>query len=153
MHVSEIMTSASITDSPSDTLKSAAEMMWREQTGSLLIMDGETLRGIITERDIMKALAKGTDATATPVSAVMTSDVLTVSPDTTLHEAARQMAARWIRHLPVVEADGRVVGVVSQRDLVGVFAALAPEPDTLELPNDELVRSRRLARIEHGDLD
>jgi hypothetical protein len=46
-----------------------------------------------------------------------------------------------------------VVGVVSQRDLVGIFASLVPAGDGAQLPNDELVRERRLARIEHGDLD
>ena len=82
----------------------------------------------------------------------MTTGVQTATPYTTVNDAARQMAARWIRHLPVVE-DNKVVGMVSQRDLVGIFAALAKEPDGVELASDELVRERRLARIEAGDLD
>ncbi len=152
MHVADIMTSASVTDSPSDSLKSAAATMWRQQTGSLLVTEGEHLVGIVTERDIMKAVAQGRDVDTTPVSEIMTTDVLTIVPTTSPHEAARHMAARWIRHLPVI-ADGRIVGVVSQRDLVGIFASLAPDTDGVKLPSDELVRDRRLARIEHGDLD
>ena len=152
MHVVDILTSASVTESPSDSLRSAAETMWRQQTGSLLVMDGEELQGIITERDVMKAVARGADPDATTVSEIMTTDVLTVAPTTSLHEAARHMASRWIRHLPVLE-DARVVGVVSQRDLVGVFASLVPDVDGATLPNEELVRELRLARIEHGDLD
>ncbi|HVF03819.1 MAG TPA: CBS domain-containing protein [Frankiaceae bacterium] len=152
MRVADIMTNASVTESPSDSLRSAADTMWRQQTGSLLVMDGDDLVGIITERDVMKAVAQGRDVDATPVSDVMTKDVLTITPDTSAHEAARHMASRWIRHLPVLEGS-RVVGVVSQRDLVGVFAALAPDPDGADLPNDQLVRELRLARIEHGDLD
>lgn len=152
MRVADIMTNASVTESPSDSLRSAADTMWRQQTGSLLVMDGDDLVGIITERDVMKAVGQGRPADSTPVSDVMTRDVLTITPDTTAHEAARHMAARWIRHLPVVDS-GRVVGVVSQRDLVGVFAALVPDPDGVQLPSDLLVRERRLARIEHGDLD
>jgi CBS domain-containing protein len=62
------------------------------------------------------------------------------------------MASRWIRHLPVLD-DGKVAGVVSQRDLVGVFAAFAPDPDGASLPTEALVRELRLARIEQGDLD
>ena len=151
MQVAEIMTSASVTESPSDSLVAAAEKMWRQQTGSLVVMDGEQLVGIITERDIMKAIAQGTDVHAS-VADVMTRDVLTIPPETSLHEAARHMAARWIRHLPVVR-DGKVVGLVSQRDLVGVFAALVDDPDGAQLASEELVRSRRLARIEQGDLD
>lgn len=152
MHVADIMTSASVTESASDSLRSAAETMWRQQTGSLLVMDGPDLLGIVTERDVMKAVARGADPDATVVSEIMTTDVLTIAPDTSLHEAARHMASRWIRHLPVIEG-GQVVGVVSQRDLVGIFASLVTDPDGAQLPNDELVRERRLARIEHGDLD
>lgn len=152
MQVTDVMTQASVTDSPSDTLKAAAAAMWGQQTGSLLVMDGEALVGIITERDVMKAVARGMDVETTPVSAFMTAAVLTVAPETSLHDAARTMAARWIRHLPVLD-DGRVVGVVSQRDLVGIFAALAIDPDGVQLAADDLVRSRRLARIEAGDLD
>ena len=152
MRVADIMTNASVTESPADSLRSAADTMWRQQTGSLLVMDGDELVGIITERDVMKAVAQGRDVDTTPVSDVMTKDVLTISPGTSAHEAARHMAARWIRHLPVIE-DGRVVGVVSQRDLVGIFAALVQDGDGADLPSDQLVRELRLARIEQGDLD
>ncbi len=152
MHVADVMTSASVTESPNDSLRSAAETMWKQQTGSLLVMDGESLVGIITERDVMKAVARGRDVDTTPVSEIMTRDVLTVVPETSLHEAARHMASRWIRHLPVIES-GKLVGVVSQRDLVGVFAALVQNADRAVLATDELVRTQRLARIEQGDLD
>lgn len=152
MRVADIMTNASVTEAGTDSLRSAADTMWRQQTGSLLVMDGDQLVGIITERDVMKAVAQGRDADTTPVSDVMTKDVLTITPDTSAHEAARHMASRWIRHLPVLDA-GRVVGVVSQRDLVGVFAALQQDTDGAELASDQLVREMRLARIEQGDLD
>ncbi|MDX6203022.1 MAG: hypothetical protein QOF82_1016 [Frankiales bacterium] len=152
MYVSEVMTKASITESASEPIKAAASRMWAQQTGSLLVMEGEALIGIITERDVMKCIARGLDVNATPVSAVMTRGVQTVSPYTSVGDAARQMASRWIRHLPVVE-DGRVVGMVSQRDLVGIFAALAKEPDSVELASDQLVSQQRLVRIESGDLD
>ena len=62
------------------------------------------------------------------------------------------MAKRWIRHLPLVQ-DGRVLGVVSMRDVTGVVAALSPGKVNVEDEFDQLVRKRRLARIEHGDLD
>jgi CBS domain-containing protein len=147
MQVADIMTRASVVDSPNDSLREAASRMWKQQTGSLLVMDGDALLGIVTERDVMKAVARGADLDQTPVSAVMTSSVLTVSPQTSLPEAARHMATRWIRHLPVVDG-GKVVGLVSQRDLCGVLAALGSEADLLAIPADELVRSRRLARLE-----
>jgi CBS domain-containing protein len=121
VQVAEIMSRASVTESPADSLRDAANRMWSKQTGSLLVMDGEHLLGIVTERDVMKAVARGADLDTTPVSAVMTTTLLTVTPETSLHEAARHMATRWIRHLPVV-VDGRLVGMVSQRDLCGVLA-------------------------------
>lgn len=152
MIVSDIMTEASVADIPGDTLRAAAERMWQQQTGSLLIMDGDRMVGILTERDLLRAVARGADIDATRVDEVMTTEVRTVGPDAPLHETARLMAAHWIRHLPVVEGD-KVVGVVSQRDLVGILAALGSSPRGVELPSDQLVRARRLARIEHGDLD
>jgi CBS domain-containing protein len=149
MQVSEVMTRASVTESPSDSLRDAANRMWAQQTGSLLVMDGARLLGIVTERDVMKAVARGADLDATPVSAVMTTQVLTVSPETSLHEAARHMANRWIRHLPVV-VDGEVRGMVSQRDLCGVFAALGEELDGGSVAADDLVSERRLTRLDPG---
>ena len=118
------MTRANITESAASTLRDAAARMWNQQTGSLVVMEGAELLGIITERDIMKAVARGDDLESTPVSAVMTRAVVTVAPDTSVAEAAQHMATRWIRHLPVV-TDGALVGMVSQRDLCALLAAPA----------------------------
>jgi CBS domain-containing protein len=146
------MTQATITETASDTLRAAAERMWRQQTGSLLISERGRLAGIITERDLLRAVALGADPENSTVDEAMTTEVFTVPPDMPLHEAAREMAARWIRHLPV-EENGRLVGIVSMRDVTGIFAALAPGSVSVEHEFDQLVRERRLARIEHGDLD
>src|SRR5215472_11337293 len=132
VQVRDVMTEATVTDSTTDTLRSAAERMWRQQTGSLLVMENGRLAGILTERDLLRAVALGAD----PATA-------------TVDEA---MATRWIRHLPV-EENGRLVGMVSMRDVTGIFAALAPGSVSVEHEFDQLVRERRLARIEHGDLD
>jgi CBS domain-containing protein len=126
--------------------------MWRQQTGSLIVIDNTQLLGIITERDILRAVALGADLDNATVDDVMTADVFTVGPDMPLQQAAREMAARWIRHLPVVDA-GKLLGVVSMRDVTGVFAAMAGGQVQVEHEFDQLVRERRLARIEHGDLD
>ncbi len=152
MLVRDVMTEATVTKSAADTLRSAAERMWRHQTGSLLIMENGQLSGIITERDLLRAVALGADPQTSTVDEAMTTEVYTVPPGMELREAAREMAARWIRHLPVVEG-GRVLGVVSMRDVTGVFAALAPGSVRVEHEFDHLVRERRLARIEQGDLD
>jgi CBS domain-containing protein len=152
VQVREVMTQATVTESPQDSLRAAAERMWRQQTGSLLITDGDHLLGIITERDLLRAVALGADPDKTSVDDAMTAEVFTVPPDMPLQDAAREMAARWIRHLPVVE-HGKLLGVVSMRDVTGIFAAMGTGSVRVEHEFDQLVRVRRLARIEHGDLD
>ena len=152
MQVRDVMTQATVTESRQDSLRSAAERMWRQQTGSLLVTEDGRLQGIITERDLLRAVAFGADPDKTTVDDAMTADVFTVPPDMQLQDAAREMAIRWIRHLPVVEG-GELLGVVSMRDVTGVFAALGSGPVRVEHEFDQLVRERRLARIEHGDLD
>jgi len=154
MKVSEIMTNAAVTDQPDYMLDAAAGKMWKQQTGSLLVLDGEDLVGILTERDVLKAVAVGANMKDTRVSEVMTKDLVTVGPQTSLREAAKIMADRWIRHLPVMDG-GKLVGVVSQRDLAGVLAGALNEPERLEalVEASELVRERRLKRIEHGVWD
>lgn len=152
MRVSDIMTSAAVVDSADDSLAKAAAKMREQQTGSLLIMDGDRLLGIFTERDLLKSVALGQDPNETRLKDTMTTDVVTVSPTTKLKEAAVLMGTKWIRHLPVVEGD-KVVGVISQRDLAGVLSdLLSVEPE--QAPEDStLVRTLRLKRIEAGDLD
>ena len=152
MQVRDVMTEPTVTESATDSLRAAAERMWRQQTGSLLVTEQGHLTGIITERDILRAVALAADPDRTTVDEIMTADVFTVPPHMPLQQAAREMAVRWIRHLPVM-AGGRVLGVVSMRDVTGVFGALAPGRITVEHEFDALVRQRRLARIEHGDLD
>ncbi|WP_053207593.1 cyclic nucleotide-binding/CBS domain-containing protein [Jiangella muralis] len=152
MRVDEIMTSATITDSTTGTLRSAAEQMWKQQTGSVVIVEGDEIVGIITERDVMRAVGRGADPDEAPITEVMTRDVITAEPGTHVREAARLMAQHWIRHLPIVD-DGKLAGILSQRDVIGVFAALWYETGVPEIDVDNLVRQRRLARVEAGDLD
>ena len=153
MRISDIMTPAALTDRPDDSLVSAARKMREQQTGSLLVTDGDQLLGIITERDVLRAVAVDVPLD-TPISEVMSKDLVTAEPATSLREAARIMTEKWIRHLPVLEA-GRLVGIVSQRDLAGVLAGALNEPEELHrlIESSELVRERRLKRIEAGDLD
>ncbi len=152
MQVRDVMTEATVTETATDTLRSAAERMWRNQTGSLIVLAEGRLAGIITERDLLRAVALGADLATATVDEAMTTEVVTVPPDTPLQDAAREMATRWIRHLPVVDG-GQLLGVVSMRDVTGVFAAMAPGSVSVEHEFDQLVRERRLARIEPGDLD
>ncbi len=114
--VRDLMTTRVVVTSPDDPVADAAAAMVRRKVGSALIMQGRFLAGIMTERDVLRAAASGGDLTTSPVSAWMTKDPESASPDTTVEEAAQLMLLHGFRHLPVVE--GReVCGVVSLRDL------------------------------------
>lgn len=148
------MTKAAVVDSADETLADGAKKMRDNQTGSLLVMDGTRLMGIVTERDVLRAVAEGKDPATLPLKDAMTTEVITIGPRTRLKEAAALMAEKWIRHLPVLENE-TVVGIISQRDLTGVLAQALNEPEALHnlVESSELVRERRLKRIEAGDLD
>ncbi len=106
---------------PRDNVRQAARLMRDKKVAAVLVMDGERLRGILTERDMtVRVVAAGLDADATPVREIMTADPDTLAPDDTASDAIRMMRNRNYRHLPVVDG-GRVVGMVSVRDLYAVY--------------------------------
>ena len=154
MKVSDLMTQAAVTDAPDDTLAEAAAKMRQQQTGSLLIMEGDSLSGIVTERDVLKVVGSGQDPKNVSLRDVMTRDPVTVDPDSSIQDAARIMFDKWFRHLPVTTPDGNVVGIISLRDLLSLVAEGMKEPAHLQtLTGHQLVRDRRLERVEAGDLD
>lgn len=154
MNVSELMTKAAVTDAADDTLAEAASKMRQQQTGSLLIMEGPRLSGIVTERDLLKVVGAGQDPKSVTIRDVMTPDPVTVSPDSSIQDAARIMFDKWFRHLPVTSSDGTVVGIISLRDLLTLVAQGMDEPSHIQtLTGHQLVRDRRLERVEAGDLD
>ena len=112
----DLMTTRMVVVSPDDPVAAAAAAMIGRKVGSALIMQGRFLAGILTERDVLRAAASGSDLTSSPVSAWMTKDPEPASPDTTVEDATQLMLLHGFRHLPVL--DGReVLGVVSLRDL------------------------------------
>jgi CBS domain-containing protein len=155
MKVEDIMTKAAVTDAPDDTLSEAAAKMRQQQTGSLLVMEGSSLAGIVTERDVLRVVGEGEDPKNVSLRDAMTKDVVTVRPDTGIRDAAQIMFEKWFRHLPVTTESGDVVGVISLRDLLTLVArSMDDEPEALTtLTGHKLVRDRRLERVEAGDLD
>ncbi len=106
------------------SMTAAAAGMAEANVGSAIVLQGRFLHGILTERDILRAAASGENLSASVVSAWMTLDPQSASPDTSVEDAAQIMLLNGFRHLPVVE--GRTVcGVVSLRDL---FAARIRRP-------------------------
>ena len=102
---------------PDTPVTECVRKMTAEQIGALIVMDGEKLIGIFTERDALnKVLAAGLDPVSTKVSEVMTKDPYCIPPTTTVGEAMELVTSRRFRHLPIVK-NGKVLAVVSSGDL------------------------------------
>jgi CBS domain-containing protein len=96
----------------------AARLMKSEDVGSLPVLDGERLVGMLTDRDItLRIVAEGKDAQSTTVGEIASTDLVTIDPQQGLDEALRLMAQHQVRRLPVVEEDGRLVGILAQADV------------------------------------
>ena len=99
------------------TVAEAVRAMNEHKVGSVLVMDGARIAGIFTERDVLRRVVGGPlDPAATPVTAVMSSEVLTVAPTLTVQQAMDIFAEKRCRHLPVVR-EGRLLGMISIGDV------------------------------------
>ena len=122
----DLMTTRVASITPDASIAAAAAVMVEANVGAAVVMQGSFLAGILTERDVLRSAAGGTDLSACAVSDWMTPDPQSASPETTIEDAAEIMFRNGFRHLPVV--DGRMVcGVVSLRDL---FASRIRRPLT-----------------------
>jgi CBS domain-containing protein len=110
----DAMRSDFVSVAPEDTLGEVAQKMVEAQSGSAVVQDYGRLIGILTERDMLRAMAGRVHTSDARAREWMTADPVTVTPDVSLEDAQRIMLESGFRHLPVVERDG-VVGVVSLR--------------------------------------
>ncbi len=117
MRVGEVMHDGVVVIEPRETFAAAAATLRARRISSLVVSEGGRPAGIVTERDVVSVVADGLDPGATPIAERMSGEPVTVARDVDVRDAARVMAARGIRHLPVVE-DGELVGMISMRDLV-----------------------------------
>jgi CBS domain-containing protein len=102
-----------------ETLEEAARRMRGNEVGSLVVVDDRRCVGIITERDLTRAIAEGDDPHRAKVSGYMSIRPITVTPETGIREAAAEMLETEVRHLPV-GVGGELIGMVSLRDLLTV---------------------------------
>jgi len=106
-----------LTTPPTATVYECIDRMVDHDVGSIVVMEGDEVAGIFTERDYMSSIAlKGRSSKTTEVREVMTSDVATVGPEDPLEECLERMTELRCRHLPVVGDDGALVGIVSIGD-------------------------------------
>ena len=115
--IQEAMTPNPTTIKATTAAQEAARTMKSEDVGSLPIVEGDKLVGVVTDRDLairIVAEGRGTDTT---VGEIASKGVVTVDPEQSIDEAARLMAEHQVRRLPVVEEDGRLVGILAQADI------------------------------------
>lgn len=127
---SEVMTSNPICCLPTDMVSEAAELMRRENIGSIPVIKSQETRklvGIVTDRDLaLRIVAEGVDAKSTTVEAAMTRTVITCLADDDLQRVLDAMTEQQLRRIPVVDHDNRLVGIISQADV----ATRVGQPET-----------------------
>jgi len=117
MRLGDLVGDAPFVCGPDTTLIEAAAAMEGSDLGSLAVVEGMNLLGLVTERDIRRAVANRTDLDS-PVSSVMSDDPDTFDPDLDVWDAASWIGESGYRHLPVVDDEGALLGVISVRDLL-----------------------------------
>src|SRR5436309_3446157 len=116
--VQELMTRNPCSVDADKSVVYAAKMLRDEDVGLAPIVEGDRLIGTVTDRDIaIRVVAEGKDPESTPVREIASTDLVTIDPQQSLDEALELMARHQVRRLPVVEEDGRLVGVIAQADV------------------------------------
>lgn len=131
MQIKDVMTTDVASVNPQDSVENAAKLMQKYDVGSIPVCEGQKIVGIVTDRDIaVRCVAVGKDTKQAPVSDVMTTNPVTASSSTDVHEAAKIMSERQIRRLPIVD-NNNLVGMVALGDL-------AVEPNLSDNAGDAL---------------
>ena len=116
--IGDLMTENPRTTRRDASVVEAAKVLRDEDVGLVPVVDGDRLVGTGTDRDIaIRVVAEGRDPQSTTVAEIASTDLVTVDPEQELDEGLRLMASQQVRRLPVVEEDGRLVGIVSQADI------------------------------------
>lgn len=119
MIVKDVMSPNVVVAKPNATIREAAKVMAAAKIGSLIVRKGEKIVGIVTERDLVAAIAKDNDTDETDLEDVMSKPVVTVEPSKTVEEAVDLMIEHKIKKLPVV-SDGKLMGIITASDIVVV---------------------------------
>ncbi len=145
MDVSAIMTKDLVTVGPEYNVADCASVMDAKGIGSVIVLGDDRVLGILTERDILKVLGQGEDPKNVAAHEALTHDLITITPDASVEEAAAEMVKAGVRHLPVLSEHG-LVGIISMRDLVRWSVRDVAQAAT-ELPHIEL--SQKVLSIVH----
>lgn len=125
MFVGRLMSSGVVTVQTETSVQEAAETLREKQIGSLVVVDGENrLQGILTSTDFVEIVAENTPKDDSVVGDFMTTEVVTVTAQDTIQDAADKIIRNDIHHLPVVDREGHVVGMLSTTDLTAYISAV-----------------------------
>ncbi len=120
----DIMSTPPITVSEDTPLKEVSKLMCDRKIGSVIVLASDgTVRGIITERDVTCAIGQGYSVDS-PAWEIMTPDPVTVGPDELITDVIEKMRDLGVRHMPVVDKDGKPLGVISSRDVMAIMELL-----------------------------
>jgi len=120
--VSVLAVKAPLSVAPGDTVRSAVDAMIHHRIGCVLVVDGSALVGIFTERDVLNRVSPQPEALERPISEFMTPSPETLKIDDSIAYALHSMSVHGLRHLPVVDATGRAVSIISIRDVLRLLA-------------------------------
>jgi CBS domain-containing protein len=143
------MTTDLATVGPEYNVADVASVMDARGIGSVIVLEDDRVLGILTERDILKVIGGGEDPKNVAAHEALTDDLITIRPEATVEEAAREMVNAKVRHLPVISDEG-LIGMVSMRDLVRWSIHDMSEAAT-ELPHIQL--SRQVLSLVHPTED
>ncbi|TWT36813.1 inosine 5'-monophosphate dehydrogenase [Posidoniimonas corsicana] len=127
---------------PDEPLANVLGLLRAQKQAAVMVCDGAKLVGIFTERDALRLLAEGADLAA-PVSSAMSTDLMTIRPETTVGQAIRLMSEGGYRHLPVVDPDDSPTGVVAVRGIVHYLVEHFPDAVYTQSPTGDRPTAER----------
>lgn len=123
--VAELMTRATFAVRPNQTIQQAIDLLARQEFHHIPVTDGAALVGVISDRDVLRALLRSQTTVDGPISTIMRREPVTTDPDTTIGEAALLLLRHHINSLPVVDGAGDLVGILTTTDLVRALIVTA----------------------------
>jgi len=129
IHVAELVEEQIIRVAPDTMLSEVAATLLAANIGVVAVGDGARVSAIVSERDIVRAVAQGYDPTTTPAEKVASFSLIWCDAESTVAEVANEMMEHYVRHV-LVEDAGELIGIVSARDLLGVYATADTETET-----------------------
>ncbi|BFI76722.1 CBS domain-containing protein [Sulfurisphaera ohwakuensis] len=125
MIIGQLITKNLVSLSSNSTIKEVADMMIKENVGSVVLKDGEKISGIVTERDIVNAVHRGLSLNS-PAIEIASTNLIRIDYNKSIYDAFYLMTRNNIRHL-IIEKDGKCVGVISIRDVAKAFSLMIAE--------------------------